>query len=670
MSLLVVFEGILSLRTIQLPKPSMPTANAIKQRKKPRPALKRVQQRLPILLNTTTPHPAFTSLLKLRIAPALLLTLLTFAVYYQVIHHPFSNYDDGEYVGDNLKIQQGITGGTLRWALTSIEHANWHPLTWLSHALDWQLYGSNPSGHHVTSLLLHTLNVVLLFFFLARVTRSTSRSFLVAALFAVHPLNVESVAWIAERKNVLCALFFLLTLLAYAGYARRPSFVRYLIVASSFALALSAKSMVVTLPFVLLLLDFWPLQRIEGWSRPSTAFPAPQFSAWKIAVEKLPLLALSVAASVITFIAQQKDGSVGSVAKFPLSLRFANAIVSYAAYLWKAVWPANLAVLYPYPSKGLPFWQVLLSALLLAALSAWTWRERSRRSYLIAGWCWFLGTLVPVIGLIQVGDQAMADRYAYLPLIGIFVMVVWGFSDLLQHAGGALSRSASVAAAVALLLLSTLAWRQARLWRSNLELWSHAAAVTTNNGAAEDVIGSLLLVDAMNAGIHYSDEAQVHFQKALAINPKDSAALSDIGGNLQGHGRPQQALEKLQLALQYAQQVGLKSKILGQMASAYEQLGDFTTARQYYRDALKISPSADGAAFVGFARTFTDEKIAKLTADLAVRPTAQGYLQLGQMQQGAGYADAAHTSYQQALLLDPRSEPARAALEHAPNSKP
>jgi protein O-mannosyl-transferase len=648
----------------------MPTVNAIKPRKRTKPAPKQVQERLPIPQKTEKAPTAFASLLKLHIAPALLLTLLTFVVYYQVIHHPFSNYDDGEYVGDNLKIQKGLTSATLRWALTSIEHANWHPLTWLSHALDWQLFGSNPAGHHVTSLLLHILNVVLLFFFLANVTRSTFRSLLVAALFALHPINVESVAWVAERKNVLCTLFFLLGLLAYARYVRRPRLAGYLLVALMFAFALTAKAMVVTFPFVLLLLDFWPLQRIEGWSQPSALSPVPQLPAWKIAIEKLPLLALSGAASVITFIAQRKDGSIGSVVKFPLTLRVTNAIVSYAAYLWKALWPAHLAVLYPYPSKGLPVWQVLLSALLLAVVSAWVWRERSRRAYLITGWCWFLGMLVPVIGLIQVGDQSMADRYAYLPLIGIFVMVVWGLSDLVRNAGGGRRRSAAVVAALALVLLSVVAWRQARLWRTNLELWSHAAAVTENNGEAEDVIGSLFLVDAMNAGVHYSDEARVHFEKALQINPKDSAALSNIGGDLQARGKPQEALEKFRSALQYAQQDGLRSKILSQMAAAYEQLGDFTTARQYYREALKISPGADGTAFVGFARTFTDEKIAKLTAALAQHPTAQGYMQLGKMQEGAGHADAAHASYQQALLLDPKLDAARAALNRDSNRKP
>ncbi|MFZ0759329.1 MAG: hypothetical protein WAM69_05200 [Candidatus Sulfotelmatobacter sp.] len=646
----------------------MPTAKLVQKRKRRRPAPKQAQKPVPAPQKAATPA-AFTSLLRLRIAPAILLGLITFAVYFQVIHHPFSNYDDGAYVGDNLKIQKGVTSATLRWALTSIEHANWHPLTWLSHALDWQLFGPNPSGHHATSLLLHMLNVVLLFLFLAEVTQSTSRSLLVAALFAVHPLNVESVAWVAERKNVLCALFFMLALLAYARYARRPSLGRYLPPALLFAFALMAKAMAVTLPFVLLLLDFWPLRRIKGWSEPSAVFPAPQLPAWKVAVEKLPLLVLSAGDSWITFIAQQKDGAIGSAARFPLSLRVMNAIVSYAAYLWKAVWPAHLSVLYPYPSQGLPVWQVVLSALLLAGLSAWVWRERSRRPYLMVGWCWFLGMLVPVIGLIQVGEQGMADRYAYLPLVGIFVMAVWGLADVAQKAGASQRRCAALAAAVTLALFSFAAWRQARFWRSNLELWSHAAAVTKRNWEAEDVIGSLLLVKAMNAGAHYSSEAQVHFQKALEINPRDAEALSNIGGDLEAHGKLQEAMEKFRLALQYVHEDWLKNKILNQTASAYEQLGDFKTARQYYREALKTSPATNGTAFVGFARTFTEEKIAKLTAELAVHPVAQGYVRLGQMQESAGNPDAARASYQKALLLDSKSE-AVGAGKRGSNGKP
>ncbi len=654
----------------------MPTANVTKRgKKRSRNATKAAVVPAPVLVpapaptlipeKTETDPKLSPSFAQLRIAPAILLTLITLSVYFQVMQHPFSNYDDTEYIGDNLNIQKGLSVATVRWAITSTEHANWHPLTWMSHALDWQLFGNDPSGHHFMSLLLHILSVLLLFSFLARVTGSQVRSLLVAAIFAVHPVNVESVAWIAERKNVLCMLFFLLALIAYSRYARQPNLIRYLLMALLFALALTAKPMAVTFPFVLLLLDYWPLQRIRGWSPPSTVFPAPQLSPWKIVLEKLPLLALSAADSVITVIAQRQVGAIRSTVGFPFSLRLSNALVSCVTYVWKAAFPIHLSVLYPYPSNGVPLWRLLISVLLLVGVSVWVWRERSHRPYLITGWCWFLGTLVPVIGLVQVGEQGMADRYAYLPLIGIFVMAVWGISDLVQNASEGVRHSAAFGAVVALLLFSILAWRQDGFWRSNLELWSHAVAVTDNNVAAEDAIGSLLLADALNAGQHFSNEAQVHFQRALKIDPNDAEALTNVGADLVVHGgRPQEALEKFQLAWKNAtNEIWLRSRILSDMATAYEALGEYARARQYFMEAMKITPGPDNGAFLGYARTFTDEKIAKLNETLAPHPTAQGNWQLGQLEEEAGRKDAARNAYQHALDLDPKFSPARAALD-------
>jgi tetratricopeptide (TPR) repeat protein len=305
---------------------------------------------------------------------------------------------------------------------------------------------------------------------------------------------------------------------------------------------------------------------------------------------------------------------------------------------------------------------VLLSVALLVSVSIWVWRERVRRPYLITGWCWFLGMLVPVLGLVQVGEQAMADRYAYLPLMGIYLAAIWGFSDLAQKGSGALRRSLAAAAGVILLSFSVLAWRQAGFWHSNLELWSHAVAVTDNNSAGEDVVGSELLMDAKNKGFRYSDEAQVHFQNAVRIDPKDSEALLYIGMDLQSHGRLQDAIDKYKLALQFVDDNGIKSKILSGIAGSYELLGDFVTARQYFQDALKVNPRPDSESFMGFARTFTDEEIVKLTATLSSHPTAQGYWQLGQLEVTAGRNNAARTAYQRALELDPHLEAARAAL--------
>ena len=643
----------------------MPSVSSSQQRRKPSRRASKQSLELRRVAQITR-RKAAHSFLKFRVAPAILLIAVTFGVYFQVIHQPFSNYDDGEYVGNNPKIQSGVTRATVRWAITSTEHANWHPLTWLSHTLDWQIFGNNPSGHHFTSLLLHSLNVVLLFFFLAQITGSTFKSLLVAAIFAVHPINVESVAWIAERKNVLCTLFFLLALIAYSQYARRPNVIRYLLVALLFAFALSAKPMVVTFPFVLLLLDFWPLQRIRSWSQTSPVFPSPQLPVGKIVLEKLPFLLMSAADSAITLIAQGKADAIKSVTKFSLSARVANAIVSYVSYLWKAIWPLHLAVFYPHFAGRLAAWKVLLCGLFLAAASVWVWRERAR-SYLIVGWCWFLGMMIPAIGLIQVGDQGMADRYAYLPFIGIFAAVVWGLAELSQNVGRGVSRYAPVAAVIVLVLFSVLAWRQVRTWQTPYDLWSQALAVDANNSIAEDVVGSEILMSALNQGLPVSSEAQVHFQRALKVNPTDSDALLNIGADLQAHGRIQEAITKYKLALQNAEDRSLKVRILSDLGSAYEFVPDIPTARQYYREALNLGSKNDPTAFAGFARTFTDEQIIALTKTLASRPTADGYFKLGQLQEGAGYNQNAIASYKHALLIDSQLAAARAALDRLGN---
>jgi protein O-mannosyl-transferase len=594
-----------------------------------------------------------------RVAPAILLILVTFALYIQVIHHPFANYDDGEYVQQNGQIQHGISLRMLRWAFTSTEHENWHPVTWISHTVDWTLFGPSPIGHHVMSLLVHIVTVVLLFLFLAEMTGATGRSLLVALLFSIHPVSVESVVWIAERKNVLCTLFFFAALLAYSGYARRPRIARYLVVAFLFALSLASKPMTVTFPFVLLLMDFWPLNRIEGWTKPSPDKPVPQFKFSRLVLEKLPLLLLSVGDSVVTVVAQR--GAIRAVAKFPFHLRLENAVVSYASYLWNTVWPTRLSVLYPYPSHGLPWWKILLSAAILVAGTFIAWRRRSH-GYLLVGWCWFLGTLIPVIGLVQVGEQAMADRYAYLPLVGIYIIAVWGLVDAAKEASKESRSLIAVASGACLLFLASTAYTQVHYWRSNIDLWKHAVSVTDANSGAEDVIGSELLVEAINSGQRYSDEARAHFQKALLLDPNDSRALFSLAMDLRGRGRPAEALEKYKTALEYAGDNSLKGEILSGIATCYEMMGDFPTARDYYQQALNISPGPDNDSFVGFARTFTDEKIVKVAAELRDHPTAQGYWQLGQLQEAAARVDDAKRSYQKALELDTNFAPAQAAL--------
>ena len=368
---------------------------------------------------------------------ALLLILGTIVVYIPALHNGFVNYDDPDYVTANLHVRQGLSWSNIRWAFTATVQANWHPLTWISHMIDVQFFGMNPTGHHAVSVLLHAINVVLLFFLLARTTGYTLRSAAVAAIFAVHPLNVESVAWIAERKSLLCMLFFLLALLAYGWYVRKPGIGRYLCVGFLFAMGLMAKPMVVTFPFVLLLFDYWPLQRLkEG----QITFP-------KLLIEKIPLFALSAASAMITVIAQHGAGALGITAALPLSFRIKNAIYSYLIYIFKGIWPSRLAVFYPHPENTLALWKVLLAALVLLAITVLVWHFR-RYKYLLAGWLWYLGTMVPVIGIVQVGRQAMADRYAYVPFIGLFVMAVWLIAELFARIRLSLPAAAVIGVAV------------------------------------------------------------------------------------------------------------------------------------------------------------------------------------------------------------------------------
>jgi protein O-mannosyl-transferase len=356
----------------------------------------------------------------------LLLAAATAALYFPVSGHAFLTFDDHDYVTANPHIHAGLSWTTLKWAFTSTTAANWHPLTWLSHALDFQLFGLNPAGHHLDSVLIHAANAVLLFLLLQWATKRAGPSLLVAALFAVHPLNVESVAWVAERKNVLSTLFFFLAIGAYGWYAQRPNWRRYLLLAAMFAAGLMAKPMVVTLPCVLLLLDYWPLGRIQ--TGPPGATGMPRFAISKLILEKVPLFFLSALSAVITIKAQRSGQAVRTLHQFSAAVRIENAVVAYASYLWKMLWPARLAPLYPHPGATLPAWQLILSAVVLIGITLLVVVQRSRR-YLLVGWLWFLGTLIPVIGLVQIGDAAMADRYAYIPLIGIFVMMAWGLDD-------------------------------------------------------------------------------------------------------------------------------------------------------------------------------------------------------------------------------------------------
>ncbi len=516
---------------------------------------------------------------------SLLLIILTVALYYPVKSHPFVNYDDDVYVTENLQVQSGLSWDTVTWAFTTYAAGNWHPLTWLSHALDCELYDLNPGGHHQTSLLLHIANALLLFWVLQRATGCAGRSFMVAALFALHPINVESVVWISERKNLLSMLFCLLALGAYGWYVSKPGVGRYAVVALMFAFGLMAKPQIITLPLVLLLWDYWPLQRMSFASNSAplageTAPPFPAKSFLVLVEEKLPLFAIAAASAAITMRAQRAAGAVVPLGMYPLSVRLSNAIVSYVRYLGKAVWPAHLAPMYPHPGGSLRPWQIYCSLLVLLVVSAWV-VERRKRRYLLVGWLWFLGTLIPMIGLVQVGRQAMADRYAYLPLLGVFIMVCWAVADWVEenHLPAA---ALPVVSAVVLLALTVTARRQIGYWADNVTLWTHTVQVTGPNYIAQDDLGGALM------GRHQLEEAIPHFREAAEIHPIDPISNFNIAYYAQQHGNLPEAIEGYKKAIVLTTSNGLKIKAWNNMGLAYRALGDGEQARACFEKAKTL----------------------------------------------------------------------------------
>ena len=622
-----------------------------------------------------------------KLVLGLLLVVATLALYNPAARCTFLGFDDDRYVTDNPHVRAGLHWSTVSWAFASLEQANWHPLTWLSHALDCQLFQLNAAGHHYTNILFHAANALLLFLILQRFTGYTARSLMVAALFAVHPLNVESVAWVSERKNVLCMFFCLLTIAAYGWYVRRPGIQRYTLVALLFAGALMAKPMAITLPFVLLLLDYWPLNRLQGttvFSRsPDTRSVAKDdaiesrvpiasgsYPAWKLCLEKLPLLVLSAGSAVVTMLAQRSGGAVLTSAARNPSLRFENVIVSYALYLKKALWPSHLAILYPYPHK-LPLGQVVISAIVLFAITGLVLKYRQRSPYLAVGWLWYLGTMVPMIGLIQVGNQAMADRYAYLPLIGFFIMIVWSIADWASPSRNSISRQPTnllYAAALSILLaLSVLTHIQIRYWHDDFALWSHALAVTQNNFVAENNFANALITAGR------PDEAIQHFRAAAAIEPLDSASQLNLGIYAQEHGDFQQAIARYENALQLATDTQIRGSAYANLGTVYFALHDDARAQQNFDAAMKLNrvyPSALldlGLIAERTARKRTDStkhnngtKTSKddwnraagyFTQFVALAPSDVGYLLLADAFHHAGRDSEAVLAEQRAVLL-------------------
>jgi protein O-mannosyl-transferase len=471
---------------------------------------------------------------------SIFLVAITWLVFGETLRHPSINFDDPGYVFENSKIIAGLTSDGVLWAFTHSHMDNWHPLTSISHMLDCQLFGLQAGWHHFTNVLLHTIAAILLFLVLREMTGALWRSAFVAAVFAIHPLRVESVAWIAERKDVLSGVFFMLTLGAYVRYVRKPSSTRYLIVAVLFGLGVMTKSMLVTLPFVVLLLDYWPLDRFP---HVCAAEPKPKngFARWwsqksivtRLILEKVPLLALSAAASVITLFVQRQAAS--SIASLPLVWRIKNALVSYVAYIWQMVYPTHLALVYAHPEYRLSFWEVAAAIAFLAGVTAVVLDFGKTHRYLIIGWFWYLGMLVPVIGIVQVGAQARADRYTYLPQIGLYLMVTWTIADL-SVAMRYRRQILSLAAAIVIGALTWLAWIQNTYWRDSETLWTHTLAVTSNNDVAHASLADLLLKHER------VDEAISHSDEALRIHPQNGSADDTLALGLFRRGRVEEAV--------------------------------------------------------------------------------------------------------------------------------
>jgi len=455
------------------------------------------------------------------------LVLITLVTYIQVGTFDFDNYDTARYIYENSHVKKGLTAEGIRWAFTTTHVSNWHPLTWLSHMLDVQLYGLDPGAHHLTSLLFHIANTILLFLILAIMTRDLWPSSFVAALFAIHPLHVQSVAWLAERKDLVCTFFGLLAIWSYIRYAHYKRSDRYLSVLLFFILGLMAKPMIVTLPFILLLLDYWPLKRfqfgiplqdVSGSTRQTTSMVS-------LVIEKIPFFIAAAASCMVTLYAQTSGGAISSLGSYPLHVRILNALVSYAGYLGKMFWSAKLAVFYPHPGVW-PMWQIMASGLLVTATTLLALRFVKSRPWFIVGWLWFLGTLIPVIGLVQVGAQTMADRYTYVPLIGIFIIISWGLSDLVNQNLIKRGRKALIAAVI-LGVLMTVTWKQVGYWKNSVTLFERALEVTENNYVAHNNLGHRLMElgetkDAIRINPEYLS-AQTNLKKTLeAIKKSDS----------------------------------------------------------------------------------------------------------------------------------------------------
>jgi tetratricopeptide (TPR) repeat protein len=624
---------------------------------------------------------------------AAVLGLLTFALYAPVLHHGFVAFDDAAYVTANARVQAGLTPGNIPWAFTSLVSANWHPLTVLSHMLDCQWYGLRPWGHHLTSVLLHALNTVLVFLLLLRLTGARWRSVMVAALFGWHPLHVESVAWVAERKDVLSTGFGLLALLLYARFARdagagarepgdKPDGVLrrvpgsrfYWLAWLCFVLGLLSKPMLVTWPFVMLLLDYWPLKRL--W----------RGRVWPLVAEKIPFFAVAAAVSVVTFLAQRDAGAMVPLTAASPALRCENAPVAYVTYLAKLFWPAHLAVFYPFPTS-LSVAEAVLAGVALGAISALVWLKRMRHPYLPVGWFWFLGTLVPVIGLVQVGGQGVADRYTYIPSVGVFILVVWGAHEFSRD----WRRQTQVLAGAglaALILCCAASWRQVGYWQNTETLFRHALTVTADNFTARNNLGLGLLEERQtNAAIHElqaavrfhaasseahnnlaiieaavgrNAEAITEFQQALQARPDYADAHFNYAALLAGIGQTNQAIAEYQQALRLEPddaEAGYKlANLLARKGLTNEAIGRFQETLRRQPDYAEARNNL-GSLLIAAGRT--NEGVRQFQTALRTKPDyADAHFNLGNAFLRSGQIDDAIAQYRAVTILQSNSVPA------------
>lgn len=632
---------------------------------------------------------------------AICLAIVSFVVYLPVASHEFVNFDDNVYVTENPNVLSGLSWQSVKWAFTAVHATYWQPMTWLSYMLDCTLFGSNSGPHHLVNVGFHIINTVLLFFFLSRTTKGLWQSAFVAALFALHPLHVESVAWTAERRDVLSTMFWLLTMLTYARYARRPSAGRYLVTLVLFILGLLSKPMLVTLPFVLILLDYWPLGR----------FLNSKFSILISIIEKVPFILLSVIISLITFITSRKVGALIDIYTIPLKSRVVNAVCSYLAYIGKMFWPSRLAILYPHPAGFLPAAVIVIYAILLILITGLVIYYGRRCKYLIMGWLWYLGTLVPVIGIVQVGVQGMADRYTYVPLTGIFIIIAFGAADLLKNVP--FKRIVLTASAATCLFGCTLVTSaQLKYWKNSFVLFEHALDVMEGGhntpGNYADVPGSPQIHNNFANELRRmgrTDEAIEHYKFALELDPDFSMARRNLALALAEKGRYDEAVEQLKIYYgsdvntgQIREELGTilakqgkaedavgqfqkalaeqqdSVKVLRNLAYALTQSGKTSEAVEYYRKALQLDPNdilTHGRLTLALASLGQiDEAIEHCRIVLKVSPDdAEMQNNLGMLLQKKGDFEQAAECYKKALQIDPNFAQARRNLDSITGSR-